>query len=271
MLQVLINAATNYRTYIMALTYGYCFGVELTVDNIIAQYFYDRFDVNLATAGYIGATFGLMNIISRPLGGVMSDKVALRFGMRGRLWTLWILETVGGVLCIVLGLVGQLGSSIAVMLLFSFFVQAACGATFGIVPFISRRSLGVISGATGAGGNVGAVVTQLLFFYSSKYTTEEGIKFMGVMIVACTLPVALMYFPQWGGMLLPARSSKTEEDYYVSEWNETEQSKGLHHPSMKFAQNARSERGKRVAAAPTSPDSTTSPPRAAAGDVPSNL
>ncbi|CAM6094260.1 unnamed protein product [Calypogeia fissa] len=267
--KVFINGATNYRTYIMALTYGYCFGVELTVDNIIAQYFFDRFSVNLATAGYIGATFGLMNIVSRPFGGIISDKVALRFGMRGRLWTLWILETLGGVLCIILGLVGKLGSSIAVMLLFSFFVQAACGATFGVVPFISRRSLGVVSGATGAGGNVGAVVTQLLFFYSSKYTTEQGIKLMGVMIVACTLPVALVYFPQWGGMFLPARSAKTEEDYYISEWNEKEQSEGLHQPSMKFAQNARSERGKRAAAVPITPDATTTPHRA--GNVPSTL
>ncbi|KAF5945139.1 hypothetical protein HYC85_015367 [Camellia sinensis] len=35
--RVFRNAATNYRVWILALTYGYCFGVELTVDNIIAQ------------------------------------------------------------------------------------------------------------------------------------------------------------------------------------------------------------------------------------------
>uniref|UniRef100_A0A803L0N8 Uncharacterized protein n=1 Tax=Chenopodium quinoa TaxID=63459 RepID=A0A803L0N8_CHEQI len=44
-----------------------------------------------------------------------------------------------------------LGASIAVMIIFSVFVQDAEGLTFGVVPFVSRRSLGVVSGMTGAG------------------------------------------------------------------------------------------------------------------------
>lgn len=41
-------------------------------------------------------------------------------------------------------------------------LQAACGATYGVVPFVSQRALGVVCGMVGAGGNAGSAIVSLL-------------------------------------------------------------------------------------------------------------
>lgn len=125
-------------------------------------------------------------------------------------------DTGSGAFCIWLGRVNSLPISIFAMIC----AQAACGATFGIIPFISQRSLGVIPGMMGAGGNFGSGLTQLLFFTSSNYSTAKGITLMGVMIMACTMPVC---------QAPSANPAKSNEEYnYGSEWNEEEKQKGMH-------------------------------------------
>lgn len=68
---------------------------------------------------------------------------------------------------------------------------------------------------TASGGVMGAIVMQLLFFSGSfGFSVETGISLMGLMILICTLPLMLVYFPQFGGMFCaPLVDYDAEADY----------------------------------------------------------
>lgn len=257
-------ALTNYRTWVMCLTYGYCFGVELTIDNYLPQYFFDQFSLSLWMAGLLASVFGLMNLFTRALGGVVSDVASRYFGMRGRLWAMWIVQTLGGIFCVVLGLVSNsLAVTMVIVIVFSIFCQMSCGLSFGIVPFVSKRSTGLVSGFVGAGGNAGSAVTQAIFFTYGSMSVPDAFKWMGVMTIGMTLLYHLMYFPMWGGTFVGPKQGVTEEDYYLAEYSPEERSAGLASASIKFAYESRSQRGGSAAAAAMEPMITSEPEKPA--------
>ena len=237
----------NYRMWCMVATYGFCFGVELTMNNIVAGYLYDQFDLDLTTAGVLASCYGLMNLFARSIGGLVSDWSSVKFGMRGRLWTLWLCQTLEGILCVFMALANEnLGITILFMVLFSICVQASEGASYGIVPFLTRRALGVASGYIGAGGNAGSTICMALFFTDPEIKTYEGIMYMGFTIIAVTLLVIPIHFPMWGSMFFAGDPNVSEEDYYIkAEFTEEEIKEGLALSVQKFCDNSKQERAPR--------------------------
>ena len=61
-------AAANYRVWMLFVTYGACFGIELFVHNVAASYYVDHFKLDLKSAGLAAGSFGLLALFARALG-----------------------------------------------------------------------------------------------------------------------------------------------------------------------------------------------------------
>jgi len=288
---------SNVNAWILAVTYGLCFGVELTMNNKVVSYFHNYYGLPPRTSGVLGACFGLMNLFARSWGGLLSDSMNKKFGMRGRLWAMWIIQTLEGIMCIMMGLVtidylcpddfpedtpkvpgtwshssrwGQstlftfnetvgkvvrcgsknmqfskmanpamgwvttdgvtaltpvptsddfimvedpdpeclhakapLALTMICMIGFSIFVQMAEGLHFGIVPYVSRPALGVVSGMVGAGGNFGGVMGTR-YIVGPSAPLDQGFIYLGIIIISISLIMHGIYFPEHGSMLFPA-------------------------------------------------------------------
>ena len=158
------KAMRDYRVWLMFIIYGACFGIELTVNNVAALYFFDYFEgITLVTAGMIAASFGLMNIFARTLGGIFGDNFAALWGLRGRTTWLFIALLGEGLALMLFSQMPILVLAIPTLIIFSLFTQMSEGATYSVVPFVNKKALGAVAGVVGAGGNAGAVAAGFLF------------------------------------------------------------------------------------------------------------
>jgi MFS transporter, NNP family, nitrate/nitrite transporter len=141
-------------------TYFANFGAELAVVSMLPAFFEGTFNITPMTAGLVASSFAFVNLVARPLGGLISDS------MRNRKMVM-----LGYMVGITLGFLAMasitgswpLWAAVAVTMLCSVFVQGAEGATFAILPMINRRMTGQIAGMAGAYGNVGAVVYLVVY------------------------------------------------------------------------------------------------------------
>lgn len=186
-------AASDFRTWILFLAYGACFGIEITFDNVAALYFSEYFKCDLATAGLLAGIFGFMNLFARAIGGIVADKVGAKMGIRGKGWLLAGLLSMEGIGIILFAQTNSLAMAVVAMLGFAFFLKMANGATYAIVPFIDSKNVGSVSGIVGAGGNLGGVLAGFLF-KSENITYNQAFFYIGLVVGAIGLVVAISRF-----------------------------------------------------------------------------
>lgn len=204
-----LAACKDHRVWALFVVYGACFGIELTMNNLMARYFFNNFGLTLFWAGLAAASFGLMNLFARTLGGVIGDKFGGRFGLRGRVMWLFVALFVEGMALMLFSQMTVLLLAIPMLILFSLFVQMSEGATFSVVPFVNKKALGAVAGIVGAGGNAGAVAAGFLFKGVSPADWGGPLLILGTTVLGCSFCSFLVRFS-------PAAETAAKKEFHAA-------------------------------------------------------
>lgn len=164
---------------LLEFTYVVTFGSELAAVSMLPAFFEHTFALNPVIAAIIAGSYPFLNLVSRPSGGLISDK----FGSRK--WTMTIIAAgvgLGYLLAYGIHSSWPIPLAIAVTMFSAYFAQAGCGATYGIVPLIKKEITGQISGNVGAYGNFGGVVFLTIFSLTDAPTLFAT---MGIAALIC--------------------------------------------------------------------------------------
>jgi len=183
----------DWRVWALTLAYAMCFGMEVTFDNVASLHFVDTFKLSQSSAGFWAGIFGFMNIFARALGGWVSDRVGKKHGMRGKGLLLAGVLLLEGLGLLLFAQAGTLMAAIVAMLTFALFLKMSNGATYGIVPFVNQKNVGLVSGIVGAGGNLGGMLFGFLF-KSSTISYGQAFTYIGYTVIVVAVIVFITRF-----------------------------------------------------------------------------
>ncbi|KAL2757478.1 hypothetical protein ACRALDRAFT_2057225 [Sodiomyces alcalophilus JCM 7366] len=191
-----LRVAVSPQTIFHVLTYACSFGGELAINAILSSYYLKNFPhLGQTGASNWAAMFGFLNVVTRPLGGIVGD---LLYNYVGRdLWwkKAWVVAC-GVATGTLLVLIGQLDphhepTMFGLIFLMAVFHEAGNGANFALVPHVHPTANGVLSGLTGAGGNLGGVVFAVIFRFMDGGTSyAKGFWVIGCIHIGLNLAVS---------------------------------------------------------------------------------
>jgi len=180
------------QTLVCAVGYFNSFGAELAINSILGKYYLHQFPkMGQTSTGKWAAMFGLLNVVCRPAGGLFADWL---YQKTGSVWSkrIWLttLAVITGVFLIIIGVLDPKDKSTLFGLIagMAFFLEAGNGANFAYVPHVYPQANGIVSGFTGACGNLGGIVYAIVFrYHGTNYA--NAIWIIGVMTIAMNLAV----------------------------------------------------------------------------------
>ncbi len=179
------------------LIYGVTFGGYVGLGSFLPILLRDQYHISKIEAGYLTALAAFIGSITRPLGGLLADRLG---GTR----MLGILLVAISVLYLLSAALPSLWVMVSVMVLLMACLGLGNGSTFQAVPQRFRGQIGIATGVVGALGGVGGFLLPLILGSLKGSTGSFAFGFIVLGIVAFSVAVVLRI------LLLSRRDWKTQ-------------------------------------------------------------
>ncbi|WPG97525.1 Hypothetical protein R9X50_00030200 [Acrodontium crateriforme] len=182
------------QTLVTGACYFCTFGTELSVNSILGNYYLKQFPkLGLQGSGNWAAMFGLMNVVCRPLGGIVAD---IMYKKTKSVWSKKVLlhsySIITGAFLIAIGITNSHHLHTLTLLVgvgLAFFLEGANGLNYSLVPHVHPHANGIVSGFTGAMGNFGGIIFAIIFRYLGK-DYGKAMWIIGVIVIAINVSVS---------------------------------------------------------------------------------
>ncbi|AZA13431.1 nitrate/nitrite transporter [Corynebacterium choanae] len=165
-LGAMLRPLRQVRVWRFSLYYVVVFGAYVALSSILPKYYITNFDVSLAKAGLLTATFIFPASLLRPVGGWFSDKFGARRAMYGTFAVMLISS-------LVLSLPGNF-LPLAAFTTIVFVLGSAMGigkaAVYKHIPEYFPHDVGAVGGLVGMLGGLGGFFLPPMFAYVKAWT-----------------------------------------------------------------------------------------------------
>ncbi|KAL4999352.1 major facilitator superfamily domain-containing protein [Aspergillus recurvatus] len=185
-----LSIALDPSALAVAFPYACSFGAELAINSILGAYYLLNFpQLGQTQSGRWASMFGLVNVVFRPMGGFIADRIYARTNSvwAKKMWLVVLGLLMSGI-AILIGFLDPHQESVmfGLVVLLAFCIAASNGANFAIVPHVHPSANGIVSGIVGGMGNFGGIIFAIVFRYNGTQY-HRAFWIIGFIVLGCTL------------------------------------------------------------------------------------
>ena len=201
------RASWNRNTWVLMFMYAYIVGSEIALINAMPLYYKDKFGQSTASAAAIASISGFVAPIGTSVGGAISDVLAGRWNLRGRILLLMVSCILMGSMMLLFCRIDTISISVVIQICIALLLKVAAASLTAVLPFVDPKCAGSVVGIVSSGVGPGSVAFMFAF---RQMPYSKAFDIMGLSSVVLSMMTILLRIQGYSSFF-PYRCPADEE------------------------------------------------------------